>query len=138
MSRNKIIVVLVLTFLSGALVGAVLTSAAIRRQARHFLTEGPRATQEVVLRTVSRRLAMTAEQKEKARPVVSAALQRLSKIRANVQPEVETVLEDTIRDLRPILTDQQVHRLDDMHSRLKSRWALPAGAAREPAGPGNP
>ena len=63
-----------------------------------------------------RTLGLTAEQEKKVGPIVDATSARLESIRVETAERVRNVMEDSKKDIAPLLTPEQQTKLDKLES----------------------
>lgn len=123
MNRGRIWLSWVAVFLSGAVLGGVLTAAAFKRAVVRQLQGGAPAARAAVVKALKRELRLTPEQVPAVDQAIAAAHAELQVIRGRTRPEVEAVLERTVSEIKPGLTAEQQAKLDQVHARVRSRWA---------------
>lgn len=91
---------------------------------------GPRFGHGAIL---AEELDLTPEQKEKAKAIMAAAKPKIQAIEDESRDKVKAVMQDAIKELRPILTPEQQAVLDDLQKLRTDREALKS--ARKAAKP---
>ena len=123
-----------LIFLFGVFVGAVVTGAGVTQKLRELVLGGDEAVMNVVVKRLDRELKLDDEQKRKLQVIVDDARIRLRQSRAKIQPEVEQTLRDAEDQTRAILYPNQVPKFDNLIAKSRQRWkAAEAGLASTPA-----
>jgi hypothetical protein len=123
-----------LIFLFGVFVGAVVTGAGVTQKFRELITGGDEAVMNVVVKRLDRELKLDDEQKRKLQVIVDDARIRLRQSRAKIQPEVEQTLRDAEDQTRAILYPNQVQKFNDLIAKSRQRWkAAEVGPAPTPA-----
>jgi Spy/CpxP family protein refolding chaperone len=85
----------------------------------HHLTLGPPHSGEVPDRMrehLRRTLGLSAEQEKKIGPIVDATSTKLETIRVETAERVRTVMEDSKKEIAPLLTPDQQTKLDKLES----------------------
>jgi hypothetical protein len=133
-----------LIFLFGVFVGAVVTGAGFTEKIRELVLGGPEAVMNVVVKRLDRELKLDDEQKRKLQVIVDDARIRLRQSHEKVQPEVEKTLHDAEEQTRAILYPNQVKKFDDLIAKSRQRWKAveavrtPAPSTSTPAKPATP
>lgn len=123
MKRARTWVAMALIFAAGVVVGGVGGLVLAHRKVRQVVEGGPPAVREVVVRGLTRRLKLTADQQVPVREAVTRAHGRMIALRRQHQPEAEQIVADAVAEIAPALTSEQSETLDAMYARLKSHWA---------------
>jgi len=106
MKKLKPWLVLVLVFVAGLTVGVVATRIAIRRFVQTAITQPDKFRDRIEIR-MSRRLALTPEQREKVHVALIQAQERIRTLRAETQPRFNLILTDTRDGIATVLTPEQ-------------------------------
>jgi len=104
-----------LVFVAGGMTGAFVSV----HQIRHHLMLGPPHSGDVPDRMrehLRRTLGLTAEQEKKIGPIVDATSAKLETIRVETAERVRTVMEDSKKEIVPLLTPEQQQKLDKLES----------------------
>ncbi|MEA4856329.1 MAG: hypothetical protein AAGU21_13030 [Solidesulfovibrio sp.] len=110
-----------LLFASGAVTG-FFGSRLLAERGRFDLFHGdPRHFSEMVVRRLSDDLDLSAEQREKLRPIVLNTGDVLAKIRRDQEPKVREAIDRSIEDTRAILTPEQREKFTALMDRLEKR-----------------
>jgi hypothetical protein len=135
MRTFKRILGVLLIFVFGVIVGAVVTSAGATQKLRETLLGGPEAVMDVVVKRLDRELKLDDEQKRKLQGIVDDARIQLRQSHAKIQPEVEQTLRDAEDRTRAILYPAQVKKFDEMVRKSGEKWKTmePPGPAATPA-----
>lgn len=135
MRTFKRILGVLLIFLFGFFIGAVVTGAGAMQKLRETLLGGPEAVMDVVVKRLDRELKLDDEQKRKLQGIVDDARIQLRQSRAKIQPEVEATLHEAEERTRAILYPGQVQKFDDIVKRSREKWkAVEAKTAGPPTG----
>jgi len=98
-------------FATGAMFGAF--------HLRHHIVLGPPHSGDIGDRMrehLRRVLGLTAEQETKIKPIVESTTAKLESIRVETAERVRTVMEDSKRDIAPMLSPEQQKKLDKLES----------------------
>ncbi|HZE12363.1 MAG TPA: hypothetical protein VE086_01270 [Chthoniobacterales bacterium] len=104
-----------LVFVAGGMTGAFFGV----HHLRHHILLGPPHSGDVpdLMREHMRRtLGLTAEQEKKISPIVDAASAKLETIRMETAERVRTVMEDSKKEVAPLLSPEQQKKLDQLES----------------------
>ncbi len=104
-----------LVFLAGAATGAFFGF----HHLTHHLILGPPHSGDVPDRMrehLRRTLGLTAEQEKKIAPIVDATSAKLETIRVETAERVRNVMEESKREVAPLLTPEQLKKLDKVES----------------------
>ena len=106
----------------GALVSAVIQVLAFRppRPPHHpFLIPGrPEAMGQALQDKLADELGLTAEQREKAKPIITRLHTRMMELRLSQSSEADKVRQETDNELLPLLDEKQKEKLAEMNSRF--------------------
>jgi hypothetical protein len=116
-----------LIFIFGMFVGAVVTGAGVTQKLRELVMGGEEAVMDVVVKRLDRELKLDPEQKRKVQVIVDDARIRLRQSRAKIQPEVEKALHDAEDQTRAILYPNQVQKFDNLIAKSRQRWKAAVG-----------
>ena len=104
-----------LVFVAGGMTGVFFGVHLLR----HHLMLGPPHSGDVPDRMrehMRRTLGLTAEQEKKIAPIVDATSAKLETIRVETAERVRTVMEDSKKEVAPLLTPEQQKKLDQLES----------------------
>ena len=104
-----------LVFAAGGMSGAFFSIHLIH----HHMMLGPPHSGDVPDRMrehMRRTLGLTAEQEKKIAPIVDATSAKLETIRVETAERVRTVMEDSKKEVAPLLTPEQQKKLDNLES----------------------
>lgn len=113
--KGKLALAFLLVFVAGAATGAFLGLHHIT----HHVILGPPHSGDVPDRMrehLRRALDLTAEQEKKIAPIVDATSSKLETIRVETAERVRTVMEDSKKEIAPLLTPEQQKKLDKLDS----------------------
>jgi hypothetical protein len=122
--RWKTWLLALLIFLAGGIVGGVLTAGAIFRSVHRAIAHPEEAPQRITAR-LSRRLDLTDDQREKVHQIIASRQQSLLEIRRDVQPRVETQLEQLESEIAAVLNAKQQDEWRTMVNTFRNTWLPP-------------
>jgi len=140
MARWKIWTGLVVLFISGAVIGGVVTHCWMQSQLETRWEASSQAKRPWMLQRLTRKLDLTDGQKAGLEPVVNQAQEELFALRAQQQPQVEAIWGKTLAAVKPVLTPEQQPKLAEFQQKLEQRWQrsrdyLKNAQAQSPAPP---
>ena len=104
-----------LVFVAGGMTGAFFSV----HHLRHHILLGPPHSGDVGDRMrehFRRSLALTAEQEKKIGPILDATSSKLESIRVETAERVRTVMEESKKEVAPLLSAEQQKKLDNLES----------------------
>jgi Spy/CpxP family protein refolding chaperone len=113
--KSKLALAFFLVFVAGVATGAFFGV----HHLTHHLILGPPHSGDVpdkMREHLRRALGLTAEQEKKIAPIVDATSAKLETIRVETAGRVRTVMEDSKREIAPLLTPEQQKKLDQLES----------------------
>jgi Spy/CpxP family protein refolding chaperone len=113
--KGKLALAFLLVFVAGVATGAFLGL----HHLTHHVILGPPNSGDVPDRMrehLRRALGLTAEQENKIAPIVDATSAKLETIRVETAERVRTVMEDSKKEIAPLLTPEQQKKLDKLES----------------------
>jgi hypothetical protein len=139
MRTFKRILGVLLIFLFGVFVGAVLMTGGAMQKAREIVLGGPEAVMDVVVHRLDRELKLDDEQKRKLQGILDDARIQLRQSHAKIRPEVEQTFHDTEDRIRAILYPEQVKKFDQIVSKSREKWkTMEPSPAATPTAEGTP
>lgn len=123
-TRGKLWMGLIVLFLTGALTGIAGTNLFHKYERQHRWERGPAATQERIMKRLTRELSLMSAQQAEIEPIVRKVHLEILKLRVRHQPEVERILSHGIADLKAKLSADQQARLDGLYAHLERRWQV--------------
>jgi Spy/CpxP family protein refolding chaperone len=120
--KGKLALAFLLVFVAGAATGAFLGF----HHMTHHIILGPPHSGDVPDRMrehFRRGLGLTAEQENKIAPIIDATSAKLETIRVETAERVRTVMEESKRQVAPLLTPEQqkkLEKLDSEHRKMMS------------------
>jgi hypothetical protein len=125
--RWKTWLLALLIFLAGTLFGGALTAGAIFRSVHRAIAHPEEAPQRITAR-LSHRLDLTDDQRERVRQIIASRQQSLLDIRRDVQPRIETQLEQLESEIAAVLNPKQQEQWRTMVSTFRKTWLPPVAA----------
>jgi Spy/CpxP family protein refolding chaperone len=113
--KGKLALAFLLVFVAGAATGAFLGL----HHLTHHIVLGPPHSGDVPDRMrehFRRALSLTAEQESKIAPIIDATSAKLETIRVETAERVRTVMEESKRQVAPLLTAEQQKKLEKLDS----------------------
>jgi Spy/CpxP family protein refolding chaperone len=111
----KLAFAFLLVFVAGGMTGAYVGL----HHLRHHIILGPPHSGDVPDRMrehLRRTLGLTTEQETKIAPIVDATSTKLETIRVETAERVRTVMEDSKKEIAPLLTPEQQKKLDKLEA----------------------
>ena len=111
----KLAFAFLLVFVAGGMTGVFFGVHLLR----HHMMLGPPHSGDVPDRMrehMRRTLGLTAEQEKKIAPIVDATSAKLESIRVETAERVRSVMEDSKKEVAPLLTPEQQKKLDQLES----------------------
>ncbi|EEF59894.1 hypothetical protein [Pedosphaera parvula] len=121
-SKGKLIVYLVMLFVLGAVTGSGITYKLVKG---HPPGRGPGHPPgdftERMRSDLKTRLNLTADQVDKINPMIDVAGAELRSIQTNTMQRVSQVFDNLHAQMRPLLTDEQKTKLEEMEKEFRER-----------------
>jgi Spy/CpxP family protein refolding chaperone len=134
----KVVLAFIGVFIAGAVFGGLFTVGTARRAVVANNPNGPATPSTVVtppatkasqppqiapaiIRQITQRLSLTAEQKEKIRPIVTRAGEDLQRLRRENLQDTTRVMERMYADVSATLTPEQRVELEEMRRKMQER-----------------
>ncbi len=114
-------------FLGGGAVGASLMAVGISRAVHHALIHPEEAPHRIAAR-LKRPLDLTPEQSIQIEKIIANRQQSLTKIRREVQPQVETQLDQLQTEIDGVLSPLQQTKWHEILHRVRENWLPPLPA----------
>jgi Spy/CpxP family protein refolding chaperone len=112
MKNAKAIAGVVLVFVLGAVCGGVGTYLVQRSKMDHFISGGPAAREELLIKRLSDRLALDDRQLEQIRPIVHETHEAIRRVRQQSRPQVEALINDSQRRISALLRPDQQEKFE--------------------------
>lgn len=116
MSKQKAIFGIVLLFLLGVVTGIGLSVRLVKVQTQRFADGTPEQLADLVSRRMSQQLRLTPDQWVKVREVILHQLQQIRQARERIAPEVKAAEEAARKEIRAILTPEQLEKFESATS----------------------
>jgi hypothetical protein len=126
MKRFKGCLGVFLIFFLGVIVGGILASGAIYAKVWELIEGGPDRVAEFTIKRLNDELKLDEVQRREFTRIADRTRLRLRAVRYNHQSEVETVLDESDRELRAILSPRQQAKLTELMKRFRDRWRIQA------------
>jgi hypothetical protein len=126
MKRFKGCLGVFLIFFLGVIVGGILASGAIYAKVWELIEGGPDRVAEFTIKRLNDELKLDEVQRREFTRIADRTRLRLRAVRYAHQSEVETVLDESDRDLRAILNPRQQAKLTELMKRFRDRWRIQA------------
>ena len=132
MKRFKGCLGVFLIFFLGVVVGGILASGAIYAKVWELIEGGPDKVAEFTIKRLNDELKLDDVQRREFERIADRTRLRLRAVRYNHQSEVETVLDESDRELRAILNPKQQAKLTELMKRFRDRWRIEAADIAPP------
>jgi len=114
MKNAKAIAGVVLVFILGAVCGGAGTYLVQRSKMDRFISGGPLAREEMLIKRLSHRLALDDRQLEQIRPIVRETHDAIRKLRQQSRPQMEALLDDSQRRIAVLLRPDQREKFEQL------------------------
>ena len=113
--KGKLFLAFLLVFAAGAATGAFL---GIHHLSHHIILGPPHSgdVPDKIREHFRRALSLTAEQESKIAPILDATVAKLETIRVETAEKVRTVMEESKKEVAPLLTPEQQKKLEKLES----------------------
>lgn len=125
MKKAKIWVIIFLVFILGALAGSLGMQQYIHYKLSDFFRRGEQARVEALLARMARDLSLTDSQKVEIKSILQKSHNKIHEIKIQIHPQIKTIIDDSFRQIREKLNDDQKEKLDAFHERLKKHKMPP-------------
>jgi hypothetical protein len=115
-----------LIFFLGFVVGAILASGSIYTKVWELIESGPDKVADFTVQRMNDELKLDSLQRREFERIADRTRLRLRAIRYRNQPETDTVIDESSKELRAILTPKQQKKFDDLMNRFRARWRTEA------------
>lgn len=112
-------------FLSGVVVGALGTGYVVRGTLYKVVRGEPGFNERLVMGKLRRELGLNRGQEASIRPIVEATFRKIYALRAEERPKIDAILDQGIKQLRPLLSPEQNARLDALFRASQVARGLP-------------
>ncbi len=117
MKRWKAVLGIIFIFLLGAIAGGIISSAVYR----HRQPWGKPPSREQVVRKLSHKLNLDANQRAQVEAIVNDAHNQMRDMRRAVQPKIDSILTDAQAKIRAVLRTDQKQEFNKLVARWKER-----------------
>ncbi|MHB8174461.1 MAG: periplasmic heavy metal sensor [Nitrospirota bacterium] len=117
MKRWKAVLGIIFIFLLGAIAGGIISSAVYR----HRQPWGKPHSREQVVRKLSHKLNLDANQRAQVEAIVNDAHNQMRDMRRAVQPKIDSILTDAQAKIRAVLRTDQKQEFNKLVARWKER-----------------
>jgi hypothetical protein len=122
----RTILLALIIFVSGVLVGGGLTFKVITSEFRRFFQE-PEALAESITHRMKKRLDLTDAQAVQVRRIIIERQKVIQSLRKEIQPRLEAQTENTRREVAAVLTPEQARKWEKKFRYFSKYW-LPSPA----------
>jgi hypothetical protein len=124
----------ILVFFLGTLAGALIAAVIFKHRATVFFQRGSPAYVELLERRLTRGLALDDTQRQEIHESFLQNLEQRKKLQAEIQPQVQQLNHETMREIRSVLRPGQVEKFKDNLAEFRLRTGRPAlnGRASNP------
>lgn len=123
MKKNKAVLGILLTFILGAVSGALITHISYKSRAMPFFGGRPEARQEMFVDKVSHRLDLDKNQREQVRAIVKETFGEIRSVRRQHRPQIESILAGSQEKISKILKPEQREKFLKIITEHRARWA---------------
>lgn len=106
MKRWKSILLIVLVFFSGVVLGVVVTRTVTRHFVRMAIVH-PERVQNLIERSLTRRLQLNTDQQIKLHDILTDTRGRMKTVREQFRPQIQAIYQETDTNIEAILTPDQ-------------------------------
>ncbi len=117
MKRWKAVLGVISIFILGTIAGGIISSAIIR----HCQPWGRPPSREEVVRKLSRRLDLDANQRAQVEVIVNDAHNQMREMRREDKPKIDSILTDAQAKIMTVLRPNQKQKFDKLIARWKER-----------------
>lgn len=107
MKNYKAVIGILLVFILGATSGAIATHMVHRSREAAFLHGGPAAREEVIVKRLTRKLALDQQQQEQVKAIIHENHAAMQEVRRKSHPQIEAILEQGQKSINAILRPEQ-------------------------------
>ena len=122
MKKFKLWAGLLAIFASGFIIGFFVAGAQAKHSFERIFAGGPMVARDVIVKRLTRELALNETQRERVDEIVCRTQTRLFKIRKTHMPEVKELIDGSITEMKQWLDPEQCKKLDDHFERVRHRW----------------
>lgn len=125
MKKWKLWLGIVFVFLSGLVTGSVSTKLYTKQKFAGTWRKGPAAARKLIVGRLTNEIDLTKNQQIEVEKIVGEAQSRWHKIRMQLQPEIDEIVETCVVQMKTKLSAEQQKKLDIIHERVKKKWHTP-------------
>jgi hypothetical protein len=125
MSKAKIWAVIFLVFVLGVMAGSLGMQQYMHHKVADFFKRGGKARVEILLARMTRDFDLTDSQQVSVKKILLESHKKIEKIKRETDPQIKSIIDDSLRHIRENLTDNQKKRFDDHQERVKKREVHP-------------
>lgn len=137
MSRLKLWSGIILIFVTGVLIGSLVTGSLVKHRIVKFRERGPEARKTFLLNKLARELNLTEKQRIKIEQIMDQTHEKLFQLREKHRPEFHQIREQSIELMKKELNEEQKQKLDEIRQKFKERFKK-RGKRRVPPPPPPP
>ncbi len=113
MSKLKPILLLVVVFVAGVVVGTTGTRVAVKKFVDRVINR-PDVIQQTIERDLTRKLKLRPEQRQQVHEIATRSMQDTKSLRAEFHPRLTTIIAKSEQEVRAILDEEQKVKFDRM------------------------
>jgi hypothetical protein len=121
MKYVKSVICVLFIFILGVGSGVLVTHIFYKSRMEQFLRGDPKVREEILLKRLSRKLALDERQRERVRAIVEETREEMKNIRKQFRPQMEAVLAKSRAEMRKILRPEQEEKFEQFVTRHKAR-----------------
>lgn len=134
MIRWKFWTILVVIFITGVLLGSAGTALYIRHVASGIFRGDSQALTRIIMIKMSSGLDLTDQQEIQAEKIIESGQVKWMNLRRELAPRVGKILQETVDELKVILSPRQAEELDHLFKEARDHWTLAGGVDLQPEG----
>ena len=121
MKNYKAVIGILLVFMLGAASGAIITHMVHRSRQAAFLHGGPAAREEVIIKVLTRKLALDPQQQEQVKTIIHENHAAMQEVRRKSHPQIEAILEQGQKGINAILRPDQQEKFQKIIAERKEQ-----------------
>ena len=125
MNRTKMWAVIFLVFVLGAMAGSLGMQQYIHHKVSDFFKRGGKARVEILLARMTQDFDLTDSQRVEIKEILLESHKKIEGIKRETDPQIRGIIDESLRQIREKLTDNQKKRFDDHQERIKKRKIHP-------------
>ena len=119
MNTGKLIAGVALVFIVGALVGSLGTRFYLKHQYRPFMPERGNRT-AFIMKRLSKELGLSQNQEVTVEKIVAQTGEKLREHFLQTQPEIKSIIDDSLSQIKKELDDGQKKKLDALREKFEN------------------